>query len=416
MGEGSRKRPGLERDLSEPVPVPESAIERATAIMRSGRLFRYGEFKGDGSEVAALEREFAGYLGRRFCVAMNSCGSTLFVALKCAGVQQGDPVLTSAFTLAPVPGAIEHAGARPVFVQCKADCTIDLQDLEQKARAGATVFLMSHMRGHLADMEAVQDICTRHSIMLIEDCAHTMGARWNGQHSGTFGEIACFSLQTFKHINAGEGGILVTDDEDMAARAILYSGSYMLYPQNGTPPPEEVFERHKYTTPNFSMRMQELTAALARPQIGMLQERAVQWRRSYDLLAERFAAIPHIEVPARPRQEDFVPSSIQFSITGVDADTMEAVLKACKARGVDIKWFGRHTPVGFTSTWQHWQFVKDKQSLPETDHMLAALCDMRIPVNLTPEDCQLIADIVNDAITASLSAFQSGPSTRRDPS
>jgi dTDP-4-amino-4,6-dideoxygalactose transaminase len=141
----------------------------------------------------------------------------------------------------------------------------------------------------------------------------------------------------------------------------------------------------------------------------------VRWRRSYDLLAERFAAIPHIEVPQRPPQEDFVPSSIQFSITGLDAGAMESVLKACKARGVDIKWFGRQTPVGFTSTWRHWQFVQEKQSLPETDHMLAALCDMRIPVNLIPEDCQLIADIVNDALTASLSAFQSGPSIRRDP-
>jgi len=398
MVRDSRKRPNLERDLSDPVTVPAAAIERAAKIMRSGRLFRYGEFEGGVSEVAALEREFAGYLGRRFSVAMNSCGSTLFIALKCAGVKPGDRVLTGAFTLAPVPGAIEHAGAQPVFVQCKADCTIDLEDLEKKSREGAQAFLMSHMRGHLAEMETVKEICELHSIILIEDCAHTMGAKWNGRHSGTFGEIACFSLQTFKHINAGEGGLLVTDDEDVAARAILYSGSYMLYPQNGTPPPEEVFERHKYTTPNFSMRMQELTAALARPQISMLEERAVQWRRSYDILAELFAAIPHIEVPARPCQEDFVPSSIQFSITGVDTGIIEVVLKACKARGVDIKWFGRHTPLGFTSTWQHWQFVKEKQSLPETDHMLAALCDMRIPVNLTMEDCQLIADIVNDAI------------------
>jgi dTDP-4-amino-4,6-dideoxygalactose transaminase len=280
-----QKALALDKDLSDPVSVPESSIERAVEIMRSGRLFRYGEFEGGISEVAALEREFADFMGSHYAVAMNSCGSTMFIALKCAGVKPGDKVLVNAFTLAPVPGAIEHAGAQPVFVQCTADCLVDLADLEHKAQAGAKAFLMSHMRGYIADMDAVTDICSRHGVILIEDCAHTMGAKWDGRRSGSFGAIACFSLQTFKHVNAGEGGILTTDDEDVAAQAILYSGSYMLYAQNGTPPIEAAFERHKYTTPNFSMRMQELTAALARPQIAMLGDRAARWRQSYDLLA-----------------------------------------------------------------------------------------------------------------------------------
>jgi dTDP-4-amino-4,6-dideoxygalactose transaminase len=395
--------PVLNKDLTEPVPVPDSAIEQAVRIMRGGRLFRYGEFKGGESEVAALEREFAAYMDCRYAVAMNSCGGALFIALKCAGVQHGDKVLTNAFTLAPVPGAIEHAGARAVLVQCTDAYKVDLDDLEQKAAAGAKAFMMSHMRGHMADMDAVTEICSRHSLVLIEDCAHTLGARWDGRPSGRFGAIACFSLQSFKHINAGEGGILITDDEDVAARAILYSGSYMLYSQNGTPPPEPVFERHKYTTPNFSMRMQELTAALARPQIGLLEDRAARWRRSYELLAGLFAAIPHIEVPRRDEKEDFVPSSIQFSMTGVDAGTIEAVLKLCSQRGVDIKWFGRQAPLGFTSTWRHWGYIEKKQVLPETGETLSALCDVRIPLSLAAEDCQLIAEILEDAVRQSTS-------------
>jgi len=388
----------LEKDLSDPVPVPSSGIDHAVEIMRSGRLFRYGEFEGGVSEVASLEREFADYMGSRYAVAMNSCGSTMFIALKCAGVKPQDRVLVNAFTLAPVPGAIEHAGAQPVFVQCTDGCRVDLDDLEQKARAGAKAYLMSHMRGHIADMDSVTDICLRHGITLIEDCAHTMGAKWDGRRSGSFGAIACFSLQSFKHVNAGEGGILITDDEDVAARAILYSGSYMLYGQNGTPPPELVFERHKFTTPNFSMRMQELTAALARPQIAMLDERAARWQRSYDMLAGLFSKIPQVKVPSRPEKEEFVPSSIQFSMTGLAADEIEAVLATCRKRGVDIKWFGRQTPIGFTSTWQHWRYVEQEQLLPETVQMLAALCDMRIPLSLTDSDCQLIAEILADAL------------------
>lgn len=400
MSKTTADAPALKLDLSEPVPIPSEAIERAVEIMRSGRLFRYGEFKGGSSEVAALEREFADYMNCRYAVAMNSCGSTMFIALKCAGVQPGDQVLVNAYTLAPVPGAIEHAGAQPVFVQCTDGYRVDLVDLEKRARQGARVFLLSHMRGHIADMDAVTAICRRHGITLIEDCAHTLGAKWEGKASGSFGHIACFSLQTFKHINAGEGGILTTNDDDVAARAILYSGSYMLYMQNGTHPPEPVFERHKYTTPNFSMRMQELTAALARPQIGLLESRAALWRERYDWLARLFAEIPHVTLPHRHEREQFVPSSIQFSLTGMGAEAIETTLAACRQRGVDIKWFGRSTPIGFTSTWQHWQYVRDDQSLPETRQMLNGLCDMRIPLALTLTDCELIAKILSDAITA----------------
>lgn len=361
-------------------------------------MFRYGEFEGGVSEVARLEREFADYMGSNFAAAMNSCGSTMFVALKCAGVNAGDRVLVNAFTLAPVPGAIEHAGAEPVFIECSDGYRMDLDDLERRAACGARVLLMSHMRGHIADMDRASEICAGHDILLIEDCAHTLGASWNGKLSGSFGDIACFSLQTFKHINAGEGGILTTDDEDIAAKAILYSGSYMLYEQNGARPPLEVFERHKEHIPNFSLRMHEVTAAVARPQIKLLKERSAKWNTHYALLARLFTDIPHVEVPRRPDKEDFVPSSIQFSLTGLGPSKIEKCIDACKKRGVNIKWFGGSTPVGFTSTWEHWRYVENRQNLPETRRMLEALCDMRIPLTLTDEDCRVVADILADAV------------------
>jgi dTDP-4-amino-4,6-dideoxygalactose transaminase len=398
MKDHEHESPRFDRDLSEPVPVPERGIERAVEIMRSGRLFRYGEFRGGESEVAALEREFADYLGCTYAVAMNSCGSTLFIALKCAGVDPGDRVLVNAFTLAPVPGAIEHAGGHAVFVECRDDYTVDLDDLERQARRGARAFLLSHMRGHIADMDAVTEICNSNRVLLIEDCAHTLGARWDGRLSGTFGAMACFSLQTFKHINAGEGGILITNDADAAARAILFSGSYMLFGQNGARPAEDVFERHKYTTPNFSMRMQELTAALARPQIGMLEQRSAAWRERYGWLASEFARIPQVALPARGEKEDFVPSSIQFSLVDMPPEAIATALADCKDRGVDIKWFGRSEPMGFTSTWRDWRYVGDSQALPETGRMLASLCDMRIPLSLARKDCRLIADILADSL------------------
>jgi dTDP-4-amino-4,6-dideoxygalactose transaminase len=106
----------------------------------------------------------------------------MFVALRCAGVQPGDKVLSNCFTLAPVPGAIAHAGAQPVLVDVTDDLTIDLDDLAHKAPAsGARVLLLSHMRGHICDMIALLALCRAHGCTLIEDCAHTMGAGWDGR-------------------------------------------------------------------------------------------------------------------------------------------------------------------------------------------------------------------------------------------
>ena len=390
----------LERDLGEPAPVPEAGMHRALAAIQSGQLTRYGELGGDGSEVAALEREFATYLNATYAVALNSGGSALFVALLCAGLKPGDKVLLNAFTLAPVPGAIVHAGAEPIFVECDADLSVDLGDLEIKAtESGADVFLLSHMRGHIGDMSSIVEICRQHGITLIEDCAHTLGARWDGVPSGRFGQFGCFSLQAYKHINAGEGGILVTDDEHAAAKAVLYSGSYMLYEQNGAAPSADVFRKYAQTTPNFSLRMTELTAAVSRPQIKLLDERRLLWNKRYRQLEALLSRIDGVCVPSRDPREEFVGSSIQFSLTELSPAQIDRVVTQCAQRGVAIKWFGRTTPAGFTSTWHHWGYVT-RPVLGDTDAVLQGLCDMRIPLSLTSDDCELIAMILRETINA----------------
>ena len=389
----------LQRNLGEPAPVPEAGIRRAVEIMRGGWLTRYGEFGGEESEVAALERDFARYVGSPYALAVNSCGSALNIALLCAGVKPGDAVLMNAFTLAPVPGAIVHAGAEPMFVECDGSYLIDLDDLERKAGLGAKVLLLSHMRGHIADMAAVTAICRRHGLILIEDCAHTLGARWDGTPSGRFGNFGCYSLQAYKHINAGEGGLLITDDADAAAKAVLYAGSYMLYGQNGAAPDAEVFLRHREAIPNLSCRMQEVTAALARPQIGLLEERGRDWNRSYRRLAERFSALDAVVVPERDLREDYIASSIQFSLVGLSPRQIAGVIERCASGGVPIKWFGNARPEGFTATFEHWRYVRPPR-LERTKAMLQGLCDMRIPLSLTEEDCVLIAAILGEAIAA----------------
>ena len=292
----------LALDLTQQEPIPPAGVEAALSVMASGKLHRYGETGARPSDASALEADFARALGVRYCVAMNSCGSTLFVALKAAGVQPGAAVLSNCFTLAPVPGAIAHAGAQPVLVDVTDDLTIDLADLERKAAAsGAKTLLLSHMRGHICDMRALSQLCQQHGVQIIEDCAHTMGGAWAGRATGTRGRAGCFSLQSYKHANSGEGGLLATDDEDVAAQAILFSGSYMLYRSHLARPSDEVFERWKYVTPNFSLRMSNLAAAVVRPQLGaVLEARCRRWNERYGWLAAALADLPGLRLPDGP--------------------------------------------------------------------------------------------------------------------
>ena len=390
------------KDLSTPEPIPEEAIERAVALMRSGRLHRYGEQGAGYPEPSLLEQEYAAYVGSKYCVAVSSCGAAMFIALKAVGVKAGDTVLTSTFTLAPVPGAIAHAGAQAVLVETTADYVTDLADLERKAASsGAKVFLLSHMRGHISDLQAVRAICDRYGIALIEDCAHTMGARWDGRHTGTWGKVGCYSAQTYKHINSGEGGLLVTDDDDVAAQAILMSGCYMMYDQHILRPAPEVFERWKYVTPNFSMRMSNLEASLLRPQIGQLADRGRRWNHVYATLARELGKATHLTVPPRDPKEDFIASSIQFTLDFTPAQ-IDRFLKECTLRGLYIKWFGTPTPVAFTSNYEHWHYIHQKPDLRNSKAVLNQLFDLRTPVSLTDEDCVLIGRIV--AIACALAA------------
>jgi dTDP-4-amino-4,6-dideoxygalactose transaminase len=390
----------LDIDLTQQEPIAQPGVEAALALMASGKLHRYGEVGGKPSEASALELEFAAEVGTRYCVALNSCGSTMFVALKAAGVQPGDAVLSNCFTLAPVPGAIAHAGARPVLVDVCDDYTIDIQDLDRKAaESGAKTLLLSHMRGHIADMDAVSEVCRRRGVQLIEDCAHTMGAAWNGRPTGTWGRAGCFSLQSYKHANAGEGGLLVTDDEDIAAQAVLFSGSYMLYRSHLARPDDAVFERWKYITPNFSMRMGNLPAALVRPQLGaVLKSRCERWNERYRWLEAGLQSVPHIHVPARVAAEQFVASSFQFSLVGIDRASMQRFIEACAAQGLHIKWFGAVEPLGFTSVWTHWRYFGAAQHLPNAEKVLAGLCDLRLPLMLSQSDCDAIAGAIRTAI------------------
>ncbi len=379
-------------------PIPDEAIDAAVEVMRHGRLHRYNVAEGEVGETALLEREFADQVGAKYCLAVASGGYALATALRAVGVTHGDRVLTNAFTLAPVPGSIAAVGATPIYVDVTEDLTIDLEDLAAKT-GEAKVLMLSHMRGHLCDMDRLMEICNAAGIAVIEDCAHTMGAAWNGVPSGRHGAVGCYSCQTYKHVNSGEGGFLVTDDAEIAARAIMLSGSYMLFGRHLAAPDPEVFEQIKYETPNISGRMDNLRAAILRPQLRDLEAQVARWNERYRTLEDGVRGTPGLRVVERPAVETYVGSSFQFLLLDWAAERVQEVLRRCAARGVELKWFGGAEPVAFTSRYDSWRYA-ETPSLPNSDRILAGIVDMRVPLTFSLEDCAQIARIIRAEVGA----------------
>ncbi|MCJ8308824.1 MAG: aminotransferase class I/II-fold pyridoxal phosphate-dependent enzyme [Hyphomicrobiales bacterium] len=384
------------KPFTQQEPIDEATIARVSEILRGGRLHRYNTIAGEISEAAQLERDYAAYQGSKYCLACSSGGYALAVALRAAGLKPSDKVLANAYTLAPVPGAIHNAGGVPIFVEIDDTWHIDLDDLAQKAATSGAKFLMlSHMRGHIAEMERIVSICDEKGITIIEDCAHTMGARWNGVRSGNFGKVAAFSAQTYKHINSGEGGLLTTDDPEIAARAIIMSGSYMLYGTHGAAPDESVFAKVKLETPNYSGRMDNMRAAILRGQLGQLDANVRQWNERYQMLESVLAKSAAVDVVPRKQNEEYVGSSFQFKPRLTEAG-FEPLIANCAARGVDIKWFGAAEPKAFTSRYDSWRYLGPQASLPNTLTVLSRTCDIRVPLTFEAEDCRLVAEIIAD--------------------
>jgi dTDP-4-amino-4,6-dideoxygalactose transaminase len=381
--------------------LPQRSIEWVTEVMTSGRLHRYDIDGGDPGHAALLEQEFGVYQGSRFCLAVASCGYALYIAMLAAGVKPGDGVLCNAFTLAPVPGAIDNCGAKPILVETTPDLTLDLDDLRAKI-GQARFLLLSHMRGHLSDMDAICDICAEGGITLIEDCAHSLGAWWGDKRSGGFGEVSCFSTQSYKHLNSGEGGLLVTDNEGIIAKAILLSGSYMLFDRHLAAPDKDQMAKFGTMTPNYSGRMDNMRAAALRAQIPDLDMNCARWNERYEVLSKGLQAIKGVRLPKRFDEERYVGSSIQFFLPDHSKDQITAMVQGCAEQGIELKYFGYDEPRGYTSRFDSWHYLHQRvqpETLPSTIRTLSTLLDMRVPLTFDLEDCYLIVEIIADVLS-----------------
>lgn len=376
-------------DVYQAEPIPDAARAEIDQLLASGDLFRYTA--PEGAPVALLEAEFAAFMGSRYALAVSSCSAALFLSLKALDLPRGARVLIPAFTFAAVPSAVLHADCTPVLVEVGANYRIDLADFRAKLD-GADAVLISHMRGHTSDMDAIMAEAGARGLPVIEDAAHSLGTLWSGRKIGTIGRIGCFSFQSYKLVNAGEGGMLVTDDPEIAARAIIMSGAYE-HNWKKHPGLQNSFHHWQNRLPLYNMRMQNLSAAVIRPQIGEVAGRVAAGRRNHDHVADRLNASPWIEVPPALPQEERAPDSLQFNLVGFATDDeARAFQTEAASRGVGVQIFGLSKD-NARAFW-NWQFLGELPDLPKTRAMLMRACDVRLPARLTTGELDVIADAV----------------------
>ena len=240
-----------------------------------------------GPEEQAFEQEAASYLGARHAIGLNSGTDALFIALRALGIGPGDEVITTPFTFFATAEAISHVGATPVFVDVQEDSfNLDMDLVERAITPRTKAIIPVHLFGRPCDLDRLRELSAAHGLKIVEDCAQSFGADWKGRKLGTFGEFGCFSFFPTKNLSAfGDGGMITTDDEDLAAAARMLRA-------HGS--------RRKYynETIGYNSRLDELQAAMLRVKLPMIDKWNTQRRAVAARYHEVLGHLPGLVLPA----------------------------------------------------------------------------------------------------------------------
>jgi perosamine synthetase len=310
--------------------IGEEEVAAATEVMRSGVLSRFigawcDDFHG-GSQVKAFEKEWAAFMGTDHAIAINSCTSGLNAAVGAVGIEHGDEVIVSPYTMSASAVAPLHFGGIPVFADIDPDTyCLDPASIEDRITKATRAIIVVHIFGRPANMDAIMAIAKKYDLKVIEDCAQAPGATYKGKRVGTIGDIGVFSFNYHKHIHTGEGGMVVTSDEKLAHRMQLIRNHA-----------ESVVERMGCTDiknmVGQNYRMGEIEAAIGRRQLAKLTYLLQQRLANVQYLEERLGDLPGLRFPAKEQDAEHVyyvhPIAYDESQLGLHRNKIVSAIKA----------------------------------------------------------------------------------------
>jgi dTDP-4-amino-4,6-dideoxygalactose transaminase len=245
----------------------EEEIDAVMEVMQKGYLFRYGS-ESDPKflhKVSTLEKEFANYCGARYALATSSGTSSLLCSVMALGLKPGDEIIVPAYTFVASYTSVIFAGIVPVLAEIDDSLTIDPEDIERKITPRTKAIMPVHMLGNPCNMDKIMAIAKKHNLLVLEDSCQAAGASYKGKKIGTIGHMGAFSLNIFKTINSGDGGLVVTNDEK------YYETAFGVHDQ-GHKPNRFGVEVGARSVLGLNFRMNEITAAVGIAQLNKLDD------------------------------------------------------------------------------------------------------------------------------------------------
>jgi perosamine synthetase len=269
------------------IPVCEPSLN-GNEIKYALEALETGWISSAGKYVNEFEQSFADYLGVKHGIAVTNGTAALHLALIALGVGPGDEVIIPNFTMIASAFAVTYTGAMPVFVDAEAETwNIDPEKIEEKISPATKAIMPVHIYGHPCEMDAIKNIALKHNLLIIEDAAESHGALYNGKYCGNLGDMAAFSFFANKIATTGEGGIVVTDDDELAARCRYYKN--LCFPVNSP-------RNYNHDHIGYNYRMSNVLAAIGLAQVEKLDTYVEQRISNNAIYQQHLAGVPGIQL------------------------------------------------------------------------------------------------------------------------
>lgn len=357
--------------------IDETDVEAVTEVVRSGRLAL-------GPKTAAFEEAVAGYVGVKHAVAVSSGTAALHLIVRALGIGPGDEVLVPSFTFAASVNAIFYEGATPVFVDIEQDTfNLDAVDVERKINSKTRAIMVVDVFGHPAEWDEICRIAEKHDLLVIDDSCEALGAEYRGRKLGSFGDAAAFAFYPNKQMTTGEGGIIVTDSDEIAelCRSLFNQGRGRM----------GAWLEHERLGYNY--RMDEMSAALGLSQMKRIDSFIGKRRRVAELYNEKLAQFDWVTVP---RTRDHVRRSwFVYVVTLAEGIDRDEIITSMGEREIPVRAY-------FPPLHQQ-PYISDRSVAPQNGLLLTesiALRTLALPFhnNMTEEQIDTVVTELAEAI------------------
>lgn len=276
--------------------IEQPEIDEVVACMKSGWL-------GTGPRVHKFEKIFKKYIGSKFAVALNSGTAALHLSMIAIGINRGDEIIVPTMTFVATANSVIHAGGVPVFVDCERDTlNISIEDIKRKITNKTKAIIPVHFGGRPCNMIDIVRLAKKNNLKIIEDSAHSIEAEYNGKHTGTFGHLGCFSFYVTKNITTGEGGMVVTDNEEYADK-IKILGLHGMSKDAWERFSDRGFKHYQAIHTGFKYNMTDIQAAIGIHQLPRINK---YWKKRKKIWHKYNSSFKDIPV--------FIPAPVEYGV------------------------------------------------------------------------------------------------------